>query len=228
MEVIKSKEDFEKASTNSLKGFLVVHFFAASWSPECTQMEDVIKEIAADHPKTKFFRIEAEELEAISQQYGITAVPEFVFLLGKATQEKMRGADPSSFMHKVRELEKKAETACLGDEATKSASSSAESLDTRLRKLIDSKKVMIFMKGDPNQPRCGFSRKAIEMLKKHSVEFGYFDILTDNDVREGLKKYSNWPSYPQLYVKGDLVGGVDIMAQLEEEGSLKGVLEGSA
>lgn len=63
--------------------------------------------------------------------------------------------------------------------------------------------VTIFMKGEPQQPRCGFSRKAIELLSKHKVKFAHFDILTDNDVREGLKKYSNWPSYPQLYVKGE-------------------------
>ena len=184
-------------------------------------------------------QIEAEELEDISLQYGISSVPAFVFLLGKASQEKMQGADPPKFLQKVRELQKRAETACLGDDPSKvsfvgvifqlrkfhhledpsftvrvccviknalfqspASQSTGEALEARLKRLIESGNVMIFMKGNPQQPRCGFSRKAIEILSEHKVKFAHFDILTDNDVREGLKKYSNWPSYPQLYVNG--------------------------
>lgn len=69
---------------------------------------------------------------------------------------------------------------------------------------------MLFMKGTPDEARCGFSRKAIEILKKHNVKFGSFDILTDNDVREGLKKFSNWPSYPQLYINGKNADCLDL------------------
>jgi glutaredoxin-related protein len=58
------------------------------------------------------------------------------------------------------------------------------------------------MKGSPQEPRCGFSRQIIEILKNENVAFSFFDILSDNDVREGLKKFSNWPTYPQLYAKG--------------------------
>ena len=58
------------------------------------------------------------------------------------------------------------------------------------------------MKGTPQEPRCGFSRQTVEILKNQNVNFSFFDILADNEVREGLKKYSNWPTYPQLYAKG--------------------------
>jgi len=67
------------------------------------------------------------------------------------------------------------------------------------------------------EPRCGFSRQAVALLRKHNIQFSSFDILEDNTVRQGLKKFSNWPTYPQLYVKGKLVGGLDIMKQLEED-----------
>jgi len=95
-----------------------------------------------------------------------------------------------------------------------------QDLDGRLRSLLSQQKVMIFMKGSPTEPRCGFSKKAVELLNKVRVEFGSFDILSDAEVREGLKKFSNWPTYPQLYVNGELIGGVDIMAELDENGEL--------
>lgn len=94
-----------------------------------------------------------------------------------------------------------------------------------LKKLINMAPITLFMKGTADAPRCGFSRQMVEILRKHKVQFAYFDILTDNQVREGLKKYSNWPTYPQLYVKGKLIGGLDVVKELEEEGELLDALK---
>lgn len=69
---------------------------------------------------------------------------------------------------------------------------------------------MLFMKGSPQQAACGFSQKIVNLLNSYGIEYGSFDIFKDEQVREGLKKYSNWPTYPQLYVKGELIGGIDI------------------
>lgn len=77
---------------------------------------------------------------------------------------------------------------------------------------------MMFIKGTPTSPRCGFSRQAVEILTSHNLHFGYFDILNDDEVRQGLKEYSDWPTYPQLYVRGELMGGLDIMKEMEESG----------
>merc|ERR1719240_1725439 len=93
-------------------------------------------------------------------------------------------------------------------------------LEDRLKAIINKERVMLFMKGDPEQPRCGFSRKMVELLKTQTITFGHFDILTDNEVREGLKTYSNWRTYPQLYSNGKLIGGLDIVQELVEEGAL--------
>jgi Grx4 family monothiol glutaredoxin len=104
--------------------------------------------------------------------------------------------------------------------AAAAAAAPAEDLDAKLKRLVAQHDVMLFMKGDPDEPRCGFSRKASGLLKDAGVEFGSFDILSDEEVRQGLKTFSNWPTYPQLYGQGKLVGGLDIMQELAEAGEL--------
>jgi Grx4 family monothiol glutaredoxin len=69
--------------------------------------------------------------------------------------------------------------------------------------------------------QCGFSRTIVGMLKEDGVSFGHFNILEDEEVRQGLKTYSDWPTYPQVYVKGELIGGLDILKEMKEDGSLK-------
>jgi len=83
----------------------------------------------------------------------------------------------------------------------------------------------LYMKGTPYFPQCGFSSKAVQILQACEVEFGYVNIFEDNEVREGLKVYSNWPTFPQLYVNGELVGGADILIEMFENGELKTMLD---
>jgi len=97
-----------------------------------------------------------------------------------------------------------------------------ELLNKRLKELIESSEVMLFMKGSPDAPRCGFSRKIVELLRAEGVKtMGNFDILEDNDVRQGLKEYSNWKTYPQLYIHGKLIGGLDIVKEMIEDEELE-------
>lgn len=84
-------------------------------------------------------------------------------------------------------------------------------LTERLTKLVSAAPVMLFMKGTPAAPACGFSRQMVALLRENQVRFGFFDILKDNSVRQGLKAFSDWPTYPQLYVNGELQGGLDII-----------------
>ena len=76
------------------------------------------------------------------------------------------------------------------------------------------------MKGDRDEPRCGFSRRIVELLDGEGFVYETFDILSDPDVRQGLKEFSKWPTYPQLYVKGELVGGLDIAQEMADDGEL--------
>jgi Grx4 family monothiol glutaredoxin len=97
-------------------------------------------------------------------------------------------------------------------------------LETRLTSLITQAPVMLFMKGTPSNPVCGFSMKTVQLLQDAKIEFGSFNILEDDTVREGLKTFSNWPTYPQLYAGGKLIGGFDIVKELAEEGELRSTL----
>jgi len=83
---------------------------------------------------------------------------------------------------------------------------------------------MVFLKGDADQPRCGFSKNLVGIFKDLGVQFETFDILEDEEVRQGLKTYSNWPTYPQVYVKGELIGGLDIIKEMQASGDLKSAL----
>ena len=110
-------------------------------------------------------------------------------------------------------------------EETVSRKETQDELNARLKKLINSSPVMLFMKGDPTSPKCGFSRQTIEMFSSLNAKYGTFDIFSDESVRQGLKTYSNWPTYPQLYIKGELVGGLDILKELNESGELKTMMD---
>lgn len=84
---------------------------------------------------------------------------------------------------------------------------------------------MLFMKGSPSQPKCGFSKKIVALLDEDKVKYSTFDILGDEDVRQGLKVYSNWPTFPQLYIRGELIGGLDIVQELKDSGELKSMVD---
>jgi len=97
-------------------------------------------------------------------------------------------------------------------------------LRDRIQSTLGAKKVVLFMKGSKNFPQCGFSAQVVSILKQKGVEFLDVNILADNDLRQGLKEFSNWPTFPQLYVDGKLVGGCDIVAGMNENGELDQVL----
>ncbi|MBT4539292.1 Grx4 family monothiol glutaredoxin [Candidatus Woesearchaeota archaeon] len=95
-----------------------------------------------------------------------------------------------------------------------------EQLKQEIQELINSDKVFLFMKGTPEQPRCGFSWRVVQALKEAKIEFSSFDILSNEDIRSGVKEFSSWPTFPQLYANSKLIGGCDIIEQLSEEDKL--------
>ena len=102
----------------------------------------------------------------------------------------------------------------------------SDDLKTRIEELIRSNRVMLFMKGTRQFPACGFSNAVVQILKKEGVQFETFNILSDPEMRQGLKEYSNWPTYPQLYVGGKFIGGCDIVTEMHQNGELATVLKG--
>ena len=99
-----------------------------------------------------------------------------------------------------------------------------EILKQQIEDLIKSKKVFLFMKGTPEMPACGFSQRVAHILQSIDADFGSFDILTSEEVRQGIKEYANWPTIPQLYVDGKFIGGCDIVEQLFHSEELKRIL----
>lgn len=95
-----------------------------------------------------------------------------------------------------------------------------DQLRQRIQETIGKHRVMLFMKGNPQMPQCGFSAAVVGVLKEIGAPYGSHNILADPELREGLKEYSSWPTYPQLYVDGKLIGGADIVRDLHDRGEL--------
>ena len=99
-------------------------------------------------------------------------------------------------------------------------------VNDRIDALVKSNDILLFMKGTPLFPQCGFSSRAIAILDHLGTPFETVDVLADQEIRTGIKEYSDWPTIPQLYVKGEFVGGSDIMMEMFESGELKQLIEG--
>lgn len=160
-----------------------------------------------------FVEVPAEELSDISMKHQVEAVPTVIFFQNGKAVDRIDGVDVAGLTMKCKKL--------VGE-----VEESKEKLEERLKGLINKAKVMIFMKGDRMTPRCGFSKQLIAIINETGVAYETFDILTDETVRQGLKTYSDWPTYPQVYVSGELVGGLDIIKELLQNGELLTTLNG--
>lgn len=98
----------------------------------------------------------------------------------------------------------------------------------RIEQQLSEFPVLLYMKGTPDFPQCGFSSQVVNALKECKTRFAYVNILEDPELRTGLKEYSDWPTFPQLYVKGELLGGCDIVVQMYESGELQKALAEAA
>ncbi|KAJ2951635.1 hypothetical protein O0L34_g13793 [Tuta absoluta] len=90
----------------------------------------------------------------------------------------------------------------------------------KIDNLVKKNKVVVFMKGVPDAPRCGFSNAVVQIMRMHAVTYDAHDVLADENIRQGIKDYSNWPTIPQVFINGEFVGGCDIMLQMHQSGEL--------
>lgn len=190
-------------------------------------------------PTTSWVSMNAEELMDVSDSFGVTAVPFLVITRNNQVLETVSGSDAT----KVRlAIEKHASASPEQVDATVNAShpsastnptvetakpeaapqasspdapaaTSKDDLHQRLSNLVKAAPVMLFMKGTPSAPQCGFSRQIVALLRERTVKYGFFNILADDEVRQGLKEFADWPTFPQLWVDGELVGGLDIVKE---------------
>ncbi|OMJ10069.1 Monothiol glutaredoxin-S17 [Smittium culicis] len=211
---------------------VIIHFHA-SWAELSLRSKDVISALSRKNSSLKFVTIDADTFPDIVEAYNVEFVPSTLFVVGKSLVNSSTASSPaeinsfvSASMSNQLPSQKSNPSGSINSTTisnssseykVSSASISSEtkiSLNQRLEKLVNEKPVMVFIKGTPNVPRCGFSKKLINILKSNHISFGSFDILTDEDVRQGLKEFSNWPTFPQLYISGELIGGIDIVQEM--------------
>ena len=94
-----------------------------------------------------------------------------------------------------------------------------------IRDQVENNSVLLYMKGSPNQPQCGFSAKTVQALIECDAKFSYVDVIENNDVRTTLPSVSDWPTFPQVFIKGELIGGADIVTQMHESGDLQKAID---
>lgn len=227
---ITSYEDWEAHTASLPPTTTLIISFHAPWAAPCAQMATVLKTLAAEYPadnSTSWVSINAEELSDLSEKYDVTAVPFLVLSRDGKVLETVSGSSAVKVRTAIETHGGKAGSAAatngIGSEATNGGAmevdeqeldpaKAKEELNKRLEELVKAAPVMLFMKGKPSAPQCGFSRQIVAMLREHSVKYGFFDILADDEVRQGLKEFADWPTYPQLWIDGELVGGLDIVS----------------
>ncbi|KOS20847.1 Monothiol glutaredoxin-4 [Escovopsis weberi] len=212
---------------------LVVSFFAP-WAAPCAQMATILSTLASEYPvteplDTKWVSVNADELSDISEEYDVAAVPLLVLLRNGAVVESVSGSSAVKVRAAIELHATEGAGASNGPALVGGGSApqqagvqedkeadlvkQKEELFRRLGDLVKAAPVMLFMKGTPSSPQCGFSRQLVAILREKSVKFGFFNILADDDVRQGLKEYADWPTFPQLWIDGELIGGLDIVKE---------------
>ncbi|CAO3674486.1 unnamed protein product [Umbelopsis vinacea] len=208
---LSSDAEFQK-TVESSNGPVVLNFWA-SWAEPCQQMNDVFRELASKFPALNFV-----------QKFEIESVPSFVILKNNKIVSKVEGAKAAELSNAVAKFAKGVLGANTASNAVSQTTEPVRDLQSRLKALVTSAPVMIFIKGTPQQPRCGFSRQLVDLLAEQNVRYSSFNILADEDVRQGLKEFSNWPTYPQVYINGELAGGLDIVKELIASGEFADML----
>ena len=99
------------------------------------------------------------------------------------------------------------------------------SIEDKIKEQIQDNTILIYMKGSPYEPKCGFSAKTVQALIDCGAEFSYVDILENQDIRQILPTISEWPTFPQLFIKGELIGGCDIVTEMHEAGELQSIIK---
>ncbi|XP_072929261.1 glutaredoxin 3 [Epargyreus clarus] len=194
--------------------------FSADWAAQCGQVTDVLTELfkitEIQSSGSKFGICDAEKLAEISLKYKVDSVPTVLLFKNGSPVDRVDGADIAQITAKIKSHSQGKASA---------VTAAKQPLEERLKALINKHNVMVFMKGNRDTPRCGFSRTLIQILNETGIQYDTFDILTDEEVRQGLKEYSDWPTYPQLYVKGELIGGLDIIKEMQANGELMPALQ---
>jgi len=217
--VLQVSNESDYKSMLASEKMAVAHFWA-DFAEECKSVTEVLNDLEKEISNVCIYSIEAEKLPEMSMKHEIVAVPTVILFKGGKAVDRVDGMNAAEISKKV-----KAHAASPASNGFSQAPPvKKEDLNTKLKRLINAHKCMLFMKGSPKEPKCGFSKVTIGILEDMKAQYGTFDILTDDEVRQGLKAYSDWPTFPQLYVDGELVGGLDIIKEMVESGEFESMI----
>ncbi|CAG59644.1 uncharacterized protein GVI51_G08019 [Nakaseomyces glabratus] len=225
---ITNQDQFTELTTQNVQDKLIAIYFHTSWAEPCKAISELYRAISEDESNkdVSFLAVDADEQAEIAELFEISAVPYFVLIRNGTILKELSGANPKEFLAALEECRragtesksKESNGAVEDDEDSEdSEEETEEEMNMRLTKLVNAAPVMLFMKGNPSEPKCGFSRQIVGILREHQIRFGFFDILRDDTVRTNLKKFSDWPTFPQLYINGEFQGGLDIIKESLEE-----------
>ncbi|KAJ3808803.1 glutaredoxin [Lentinula aff. lateritia] len=223
---VTSPLHFQQLLSSDLNRVSVLNFWA-EWAEPCKQMNAVTIELAKKYPSVLFLQIEAEAQSDISESFDIESVPSIILLRGHTLLQRISGADAPALTTAVAKfassssINPQSRTDLPPAKASNTVvevADPSEDLESRMTRLMNQSKIVLFMKGSPDAPRCGFSRRMTGLLRDQKVDFTHFDILSDEGVRQGLKKRNDWPTFPQLIINGEFVGGLDIVQEMVENG----------
>ena len=201
---LSSKSEFDTYTKQH--GVNLVHFMA-KWASACGQLNEIFEVLVRELRTFNVAIVEAEDVPEASLQCGVTAAPTVVFFKDGKEVDKIHGFHPTDIKNLI------VKHTFSQNHAKEAEPESKEDLTERIKRLINHNRVTLFMKGNPQTPKCGFSRTMIGLLDEHKIDYWTFDILEDPEVRQGLKEYSDWPTYPQLYLDGELLGGLDVIKE---------------
>ncbi|KAL3083212.1 hypothetical protein niasHS_011014 [Heterodera schachtii] len=215
LKVIGNKKQFEtfvSSTEGESKRSLFVHF-SAPWASSCAQLDNLLMELQREYGQNAFdiAKVDAESLPEVSMAQKVCAVPSVIIFKGGKVAGRVEGFQPAELKDWAAKCS--LDSFSAGESDAPSGAAICEDLNSRLKRLINTARLTLFMKGTPEGPKCGFSRQIVDLLRSHNVDFWTFDILADEQVRQGLKSYSDWPTYPQVYLDGELLGGLDVIRE---------------
>uniref|UniRef100_A0A1I8EEK3 Glutaredoxin n=2 Tax=Wuchereria bancrofti TaxID=6293 RepID=A0A1I8EEK3_WUCBA len=205
--LLKNEDEFNQFIR--MTEYALVHF-SAKWCEICEQLNNLLLEFKDELKCFDFAVVEAEEVAGISVANKIVAAPTILFFKKGKEVDRLQGFNPGklrikiirhNFVEGVASMTKKP----IDDEKN--------DVNNRMKSLIHQSPLTLFMKGTPDNPKCGFSSQIVNLLHGVNADFSSFDVLEDDEVRQGLKEYGHWPTFPQLYLNGELIGGLDILRE---------------
>eukprot|EP00483_Globobulimina_turgida_P011512 UN11534 len=205
---VKNEDSFK---TSYAKSSFCVLYFWTDWHNSCKQIQSVLSELSYDHKELQFYSINAEQFEDLTSLFNVESVPTIILCKKQTETKRLEGESIPNTVNTIKQFANHSQTDSslilkpnYEEEKEKEKEKEKEStqqLNQRIAKLIAAAPIMLFMKGTPQEPKCKFSRAIVEIFAQQNVtKYGYFNILNDVLVRNQIKIYSNWKTFPQLYI----------------------------